>query len=503
MADASGDERASALVVDDSLLSAKKLAMTVAALGHDVEIAGDGTAALALLRARAFDVVFLDIVMPEIDGFEVLRRIKADAALRDLPVIVVSSLDTETDSVARALELGAEDFLPKSYDLTILRARLGSTLSRKRYRDRERAYLRDVEILTRAAEIIEAGDFRPSDLDIASVSARPDQLGRLSKVLAGLTRAFYERERLNDLRARTLWGTIMVMVAGILFAVGPSLSRMAGDLGLRPLELAVSANLVGAAICLGVGIVYRGWPRLRFAHLRFFLAWAVIYGCAYKVWLVYVAEHVAASIIALIASSRAFMVFVASALIALERPSARRLLGLSIGLAAVALVLLQTGSAEGSAEMVWLLAALALPALLTLHTLLMAWRPKDLDEYTTTALMLALAATLLAGAGSALGESVLPARIDLASLTIILAFALATGVSIALALEIVARAGAVFASQMAYVQTLAGIAWGMILLDEQLPALAWGAVILVVLGFLLVQPKQAGDEFSVSIPLDR
>jgi drug/metabolite transporter (DMT)-like permease len=74
---------------------------------------------------------------------------------------------------------------------------------------------------------------------------------------------------------------------------------------------------------------------------------------------------------------------------------------------------------------------------------------------------------------------------------------------VALALDLVAITGAVFASQMAYSQTLSGIAWGMLLLGEQLPGMAWGAFGLVILGFWLVQPKEAGDEFSVTVPINR
>jgi CheY-like chemotaxis protein/drug/metabolite transporter (DMT)-like permease len=502
MQGSSGSEGSRILVVDDNPLSAKKLEMTVRALGHDVESAFDGASALERLRRHDFDAVFLDIVMPEVDGFAVLAEIKSDPALQDLPVIVVSSLENETDSVARALELGAEDFLPKSFDLTIMKARLGSTLLRKRYRDRELAYLRDVETLTQAAEVIEAGSFRPSDLDIARVSARPDQLGRLSTVLLSLTQAIYERERQNDLRARTLWGTIMVIIAGCLFAAGPSFGRLGAEAGLSPLSFAISSNLVGIAVCLVIAFARSGPPKLKLSHLGFCLVWAVIYGCAYNLWLVHVAAYVEASTIALISSSRAFMVFALSALIALERPSARRLLGLVSGSAAVALVLLPMGAMNGGQTKPWLVAALGLPLLLTLHTLLMAWRPKDLDEFSTTALMLAIATLLLGAAGTAGGEPILPARLDMPTLSIILAFGVATSIAIALALEIVARAGAVFASQMAYIQTLAGIAWGMILLDETLPPLAWGAVCLVIIGFVLVQPKQAGDEFSMTIPIE-
>lgn len=130
--------------------------------------------------------MLLDIVMPDVDGYDVLRAMKADADLREIPVIVVSALDDEIDSVVRALELGAEDFLPKDFEPAILKARLDASLARKRFRDRELDYIRAVRRLTRAAEVIEAGAFRPSQLEIDDVARRPDPVGRLAHVFRSL-----------------------------------------------------------------------------------------------------------------------------------------------------------------------------------------------------------------------------------------------------------------------------------------------------------------------------
>lgn len=197
-ADPSGSSSASAtpaaavLVVDDSRVSRRKLALAVRALGHEIDEAAGGQAALELLRSRSFDAILLDIVMPEMDGYAVLRALKADTVLRELPVIVVSSLDDEIGSVVKAIELGAVDFLPKEFEPAILKARLDASLSRKRIRDRELADLRDVEQLTRAAEVIEAGPFRPWELDIDKVATRRDSLGQLASVFRGLAEEIYE-----------------------------------------------------------------------------------------------------------------------------------------------------------------------------------------------------------------------------------------------------------------------------------------------------------------------
>ena len=500
-----GDEagRASILVVDDSPLSAAKLAMAMRALGHETETAADGAEALRRLRERAFDLVLLDIVMPEMDGYAVLEALKADEALREIPVIVVSSLDDEVDSVVRAIKLGAVDFLPKNFEPEILKARLDASLARKRFRDRELAYFRDVEQLTQAAQVIEAGAFRPAELEIDGVAARRDPLGRLAIVFRSLAQEIYERERRHDRTTRTLRGTILVLVAGGIFGVAPALGRMAAGLGAEPLGVVVWANIVAAIVCLAIGGARAGWPRLRLAHLPFFLVWAVVLGCFYQFLTVVIARHVEASMIALIGSSRGFMVFALAALIAVERPNLRRLAGLGLGFAAVAAVLLLRGAGDEANSGFWLIAALSLPFLLAVHTVLMTWRPRDIDAFATVGIMMALSALLLAPMAAASDTALWPAqgigRLGL----IVLALGVASGVAVALALDLVATTGAVFASQMAYSQTLAGIAWGMLLLGEALPPVAWGAFGLVILGVWLVQPKHAGDEFSVTIPINR
>lgn len=145
------------LVVDDNVVNRKVLARALEVQGHTVATASNGQQALARLREQAdppFDLVLLDVIMPELDGYHTLAQIKADDELRHLPVIMVSALD-ELDSVIRCVELGAEDYLSKPFDQTLLRARIGACLEKKRLHDQEREYLRQVERLTRAAVAVE------------------------------------------------------------------------------------------------------------------------------------------------------------------------------------------------------------------------------------------------------------------------------------------------------------------------------------------------------------
>ena len=124
------------LVVDDVENNRDVLSRQLQRQGYSVATAENGQQALDRLRADTFDLVLLDVMMPEMDGYEVLQRLKADAALRHIPVIMISAL-SELDSVVRCIGMGAEDYLPKPFEPTLLKARIGACLEKKRARDHE------------------------------------------------------------------------------------------------------------------------------------------------------------------------------------------------------------------------------------------------------------------------------------------------------------------------------------------------------------------------------
>jgi CheY-like chemotaxis protein len=180
------------LVVDDSAMNRMVLAKALAEEGHEAVTAENGLQALDLLAAEPVDVVLLDLVMPELDGYETLARIKAEPGLRDVPVIVVSAVD-ELDSVVRCIEMGATDYLPKPFNAAVLRARLNASLAEKRLRDLQREYLVQVGRVVDAAGAVEAETFDPESLD--AVAARDDALGQLARVFQRMAREVAERER--------------------------------------------------------------------------------------------------------------------------------------------------------------------------------------------------------------------------------------------------------------------------------------------------------------------
>ena len=135
------------LIVDDNEDNRYTLTRRLRREGYtDVTAAGDGREALARLAESDFDLVLLDIMMPEMDGYSVLENLRASGRLASLPVIVISAID-DFDSVVRCIELGAEDYLPKPFNATLLRARIGAVLEKKRLRDevvRQLAIIREV-----------------------------------------------------------------------------------------------------------------------------------------------------------------------------------------------------------------------------------------------------------------------------------------------------------------------------------------------------------------------
>ncbi len=132
------------LVVDDFEPNRNTLARNLKMQGHIAVVAENGYQALELLRSRPFDLMLLDIVMPQMDGYQVMKRMREDPALRHIPVIVVSGVD-EMDCLVRCVELGAEDYLFKPFDPVLLKARVRACMEKKQLRDQEQAYLSQLQ----------------------------------------------------------------------------------------------------------------------------------------------------------------------------------------------------------------------------------------------------------------------------------------------------------------------------------------------------------------------
>ena len=139
------------LVVDDNETNRDVLGRRLEREGYLVSSAENGRLALEMVRSTSYDLVLLDIMMPEIDGYQVLSQMKADPALCDIPVIMISALD-QIDSVVRCIESGAEDYLNKPFDPVLLRARIGACLEKKRLRDEQKRKHAELEVAIGEAE---------------------------------------------------------------------------------------------------------------------------------------------------------------------------------------------------------------------------------------------------------------------------------------------------------------------------------------------------------------
>lgn len=180
------------LIVDDEPFNIDTLEQELDDLGYATVSAANGRQALAQVAAEEPDLILLDIMMPEMDGFQVLSQLKAQAEWRDIPVIIISAM-TDLGSVVKGIKLGAEDYLAKPFNEVLLRARLEAGLAKKRLRDQEVDYLRQVDRLTAAAAAMEADTFDPTTL--TDVAARTDALGQLTRLFQRLATEFQRREQ--------------------------------------------------------------------------------------------------------------------------------------------------------------------------------------------------------------------------------------------------------------------------------------------------------------------
>lgn len=268
------------LVVDDDRTSRRKLILALKALGYvSIEAAG-GKAALEMMRTHPVDLILLDIVMPEVDGFEVLRQCAEDPQLAEIPTLVISGLDGDMASVVRAIKLGAADFLPKQFDAVLFQARVSACIEKRRLRLLELDHRRQVDRLIAAAETMESSSFHPRKLGLDEVAARPDAVGKLGRVFRDMAEHVYDRERQLQRNLRTTKGVALLMATGIASGLGVPLSILLYRAVPMPVGTAMWVNVVAGLVCLAIVAAGAQFKRPSGAMIGFLVSWAVLHGLA-------------------------------------------------------------------------------------------------------------------------------------------------------------------------------------------------------------------------------
>jgi DNA-binding response OmpR family regulator len=226
------------LVVDDNASNRDLLARRLARDSHMVATADGGEQALRLVEEQAFDLILLDLLMPDVSGYEVLRRLKRDPRHRDVPVIMVSALD-QIDSVVRCIEAGAEDYMPKPFDPILLRARINACLEKKRLREREKMF---VEQLRQEKEKSEA--LLRNILPTAIVSRLNQGETIIADHIADATILFADLVGFTGLSAR-LSATRLIGLLNILFS---EFDRLCLDFGLEKIKTIGDAYMVAGGL---------------------------------------------------------------------------------------------------------------------------------------------------------------------------------------------------------------------------------------------------------------
>ena len=499
-------QRSQVLVVDDSMMSRRKMAMAVKNLGYDrVVEAESGEVALSLLKETDVDLILLDIIMDGMDGFGVLEALRSDTRLSSIPVLVISGMDGDMGSVARAIELGATDFLPKDFNPTLFRARVAACIEQKRLRDGELDYIAQVNRIAEAAISMEEQAFHPSKLGLETVSVRDDSIGRLARVFSEMAQQVYDRERSLIRSVRTAKGFVLLLLAGVVGGLMVPMSSLLFSQIPMATGLSFWGDLLPGILCLGGAALMGRIGTLSRQTFAFLFVWAVL-NVFPGIILFEATGRVSGIILSITFAFQGLTVFVIAAVLRMEEASWRRFLGLLIGLAGAVVLIAARETAGGINPWLWVLFAISIPVLWAVTDVLIAAREplSTMNPIAALGVMYLLSAALTLPFVLAQGQLFMLSPALGAPFWLILANALVDATNYILYVLLVMMAGAVFASQSAYITTLAGIFWSMLLLGEKMTSGASIALALIFAGLLVVGPKREAASLEVQfVPKSR
>jgi class 3 adenylate cyclase len=226
------------LVVDDNASNRDLLTRRLQRQGHTVLQAEDGAGALATVEKEALDLVLLDLMMPGLSGYDVLALLKSDPRFREIPVIMISAL-TELDSIVRCIEAGADDYLAKPFDPTLLRARVGSSLEKKHLRDREREMVEALRIEKERSE-----QLLLNILPQAIVTRLNGGETVIADQLSNVTILFADLVGFTRLSSQLSDGDLVRLLNGLF----SEFDRLALDLGIEKIKTVGDAYMVAGGL---------------------------------------------------------------------------------------------------------------------------------------------------------------------------------------------------------------------------------------------------------------
>lgn len=288
-------------------------------------------------------------------------------------------------------------------------------------------------------------------------------------------------------------GIFLLTVMGIFWGSTIALSKIAVAEGAHPLGLTFWQGAIGGTFLLVICVLRRRPPRLERRFLTFYAVCGILGSVIPASLLFWVAIYLSAGVISIAIACVPLMTYLLATLLGIEPPGARRLVGVGLGLASVALITLPETSLPEAGLAIWVLIAVASCACYAMEDIYISLRrPAGLDALALTAGMLLVAALIMVPIILAT-DAWVPITLPFGPLEwSIIAMALASAVAYSMFLYVISVAGPIFASQTAYLVTLAGVLWGMALLGERHSFWIWAALAVMLAGLLLVQPRSHG-----------
>lgn len=287
-----------------------------------------------------------------------------------------------------------------------------------------------------------------------------------------------------------LWPYLVVLLIGVVWGATFSLAKIATEGGAHPLGLSLWQGLLGGALLTALAFLRRRPPVLGRRHLGFYLICALLGTVVPGTLLFYAAPHLPAGVLSITVATVPMLTYAIIAVLKIEHLSGRRLIGLVLGLAAILLVVGPESSLPSRAMVPWVLIAVLSAASYAAEGVFIAERrPPGSDALAIVAAMLVTASIILLPLVLVTGTFVplaLPWGLVEWS---ILAMVVANAFSYALFFYLVGISGAVFASQSAYTVTIAGVLWGMAIFGELHSAWIWAALLVMMAGLALVNPR--------------